>query len=75
MHNLRHQVHNVYKSAAETLLPVRSSSAFKVGKAGGSRRKESQKTTSKSETVNALTSLLVLFHFHAFRGVSRKRAC
>mmetsp|Transcript_9206 Transcript_9206/g.31813 ORF Transcript_9206/g.31813 Transcript_9206/m.31813 type:complete len:330 (+) Transcript_9206:961-1950(+) len=29
MHNLRHHVHNVYKSAAETLLPVRSSSAFK----------------------------------------------
>jgi len=30
MHNLRHNIHNVYKSAAETLLPVRSSSAFKV---------------------------------------------
>ena len=66
MHNLRHNIHNVYKSAAETLLPVRSSSAFKV-KAGGSRR---NRKPTKSETVNTLTSLLVCvlcvsFHFAA----------
>ena len=43
MHNLRHQVHNVYKSAAETLLPVRSSSAFKVKRAAPVEKKTNKK--------------------------------